>query len=78
MQDLEKKCKETLFDPDKGMEVGVGVYRHRTSFCPNKVELEILDINSKQPRYFCSNINSSGNKIRNNREKHVAKEERCF
>ena len=79
MQDLEKKCKETLFDPDRRMGVRALTGDYRGAFCPNKVELEILDIDSKQPRYFCSNINSSGNKVRNNRKiVHVATEERCF
>ena len=79
MQDLELKCKETLFDPDKPMAVRALTGAYRGAFCPNKVELEILDIISKQPRYFCSNINSSGNKVRNNRKiVHVAKEGHCF
>ena len=77
-QDLEPKCKETLFDPNKGLKVAVRTDVYYDAFCPNKVQLEILDIDSKERRYFCSKINSSGSKYRNNEERHDAKEERCF
>ena len=53
-QDLGSKCKKTLFDPDKGFEVQVRTFSTANLFCPKKVELEILDLNSNQPRYFCS------------------------
>ena len=77
-QDLEPECKEILFDPNRRLKVAVQTGDYRDPFCPHKVELKILDINSKQPRYFCSKINSIGNTWRNNRNRHDAKEERCF
>ena len=79
-QDLGKKCRGTLFDPDKGMEVQVRTKATRDPFCPKKVELEILDLNSNQPRYFCSTVEdrSGGYVDDSNWIRHPAKEERCF
>ena len=82
-QDLEDKCKKTLFDPDKGLKggsltVSVRTHEWHTPFCPKKVELEILDIATNQPRYFCSQMtNQSGYKGKDNQRLHAAKEERC-
>ena len=82
-QDLEDKCKKTLFDPDKGptggsLTVSIRTHEWYTPFCPKKVELEILDIATNQPRYFCSQMrNQSGYKKKDNKYLHPAKEERC-
>ena len=75
-QDLGTNCKKILFDPNKGLKVAVRTGDYRDPFCPNKVELKILDINSKQPRYFCSKIIRIGNTYRNNGNS--LKEGRCF
>ena len=77
-QDLGTNCKKILFDPNKGLELAVRTDAYGDPFCPTKVQLEILDIDSKEPRFFCSKINSLGNKHKNNEERYDAKEERCF
>ena len=77
-QDLGMNCKKILFDLNKGLELAVRTDAYGDPFCPTKVQLEILDIDSKEPSFFCSEINSSENKYRNNEERYDAKEERCF
>ena len=77
-QDLGTKCKKILFDPNKGLELAVRTDDPFNPFCPNKVQLEILDIDSKEPRFFCSKINSEGNWQSDNWDKYPAFEERCF
>ena len=71
-------CKKIVFDPDKEIKVQVRTDSATNGFCPIKVELEILEIGSNTPRYFCSKIPKKDFFKRNNREKFVAKEERCF
>ena len=77
-QNLEDKCKKTLFDPDKEFEVQA-LTETEAPFCPKQVELEILDLNSHQPRYFCSEIQDlpGGYKTGSNWIRHEVKEERC-
>ena len=76
-QDLGDNCKKTLFDPDIGLTVSVRAHEW-SIFCPKKVELEILDIFTNEPRYFCSQmINRSGYTLKTNTIRHDAKEERC-
>ena len=78
-QNLESKCRKTLFDPDKEMEVQVRTFGARgNGFCPINVELEILDIVSNTPRYFCSEMNKKKSFRGNNNDKYNATEERCF
>ena len=77
-QDLGGKCKKAIFDPDKKIEVQVRTHAYIDPFCPKKVELEILDIKSNIPRYFCCKMNDFNYKNSDNWRKHVAKEERCF
>ena len=78
-QNLRDKCKKTLFDPDKVFEVQVRTHTTQDPFCPKNVELEILDLNTNQPRYFCSDMEdlSGGYTTASNWRKHEAKEERC-
>ena len=73
-QDLGSKCRKTLFDPDKGMEVQIRTKDAQDPYCPKKVELEILDLNTNKPRYFCSQVKDNWD----NWVWHVTKEERCF
>ena len=78
-KDLGSKCRKTLFDPDKEMEVQVRTFGAKgNSFCPIKVELEILDIVSSTPRYFCSKMTKKESFKQNNKDKYVANEESCF
>ena len=71
-------CKKILFDPDQRMRVQARTEEKLNGFCPIKVELEILDIVLNTPRYFCSELPKQDFFKRNNNEKFVAKEGRCF
>ena len=75
-EDLGRKCKEVLFDPDKKIEVQVRTFADH-SYCPKKVQLEILDIVSNKPRYFCSTITAEEYRKKDNGKLHNTKEERC-
>ena len=78
-QNLESKCRKTLFDPDKEREVQVRTFGARgNGFCPINVELEILDIVSNTPRYFCSELPKQDFDKRFNNDKLEANEGRCF
>ena len=79
IQDLGGNCKKVLYDPDKEIKVQVRTEgAPGNGFCPIKVELEILDIVSNTPRYFCSEMNKKKSFRGNNNDKYNATEERCF
>ena len=79
IQDLGAGCKKILYDPDKEIKVQVRTWGgYSDGFCPINVELEILDIVSNTPRYFCSKMTKKESFKRNNDEKYVAKEESCL
>ena len=80
IKELGKSCRKFLYDPDKEIKVQVRTYATAkgNGFCPIKVELEILDIVSNTPRYFCSEMTKKESFKRNNDKKYVAKEESCL
>ena len=71
-------CKQILFDPDKEMKVQVRTDEASNGLCPIKVQLEILDIASNTPRYFCKEMPKKDFFKGNNKERFIVKEERCF
>ena len=80
IKDLGASCRMIVYDPDKEIKVRVRTFATAKGdgFCPIKVELEILDIVSNTPRYFCSEMPKKDFFKRNNDEKYPAEEESCF
>ena len=76
-QNLGRRCRTILYDLNHKIEVQVQTTANH-GFCPKKVELEVLDLDTNKPRYFCSTMQDKDYFESDKGKLHDAKEERCF